>query len=316
MLHDNVQALLAKLREQRSRYSSETHSKVTVAGYNYDWTLYEKWCEGMGLVSLPSTPDTLSLYLTWVLTQGLKVTTANRRCSAVVFKHVKLGLRSPLTPDVRAVMSGAQRLTLEKPRQMRPLTVEHIRTLSQLLADEGDERAMRDRALLLIGFTSALRRSNLAALLVEDIEEVDRGLILSVEKEKNDQKGEGRLIGLPRGKRPNTCPVRVLNDWLGLRGRQHGPLFPRLNPKWRGLPMDGQCVHRIVQKRCKQIGLEPDDRWGCHSMRSGLITAAGEAGVSELVIAAQSGHRSTIMVRRYFRRSDLWKANACYALDL
>lgn len=316
MLREDVDVELARLRVERTKYSAETHARLTVQGYNYDWTLYEKWCREMGLMSLPTTPDTLSLYLTWLLSQGKKISTASRRCNAVVYKHGKAALPSPLTPEVRAVLSGAQRLTLEKPRQMRPITVDNIRAMSKLLAEDGGERAMRDRALLLIGFTSALRRSNLAELRLEHVEEVDAGLILSVEREKNDQKGDGRLIGLPRGKGEHTCPVKVLNDWLEIRGRDEGPLFPRLNPVHRGLAMDGQCVHRAVQKRIAQIGLNPNDRWGCHSLRSGLITAAGEAGVSELVIAAQSGHRSTIMVQRYFRRSNLWKANACYVLDL
>lgn len=305
-----------RLKERRAKFARATLSPLTLSGYTYDWRMFQDSCTDMQLSALPATSETVSLYLTWLLDQGKKITTARRRNCAIVYYHRVADLPSPMSEEILEMLRGAQRLLLEQPRQMRPLSLEQLRLISTMLHDEGTPRAMRDRALLLVGFASALRRSNLASLRLQDIELVEEGLILSIGREKQDQEGKGRLIGIPRGTGAHTCPVRCLDDWLEIRGQKAGPLFPRLNAAHKGQPMDGECVHRVVHRCVRMIGLDPNDRYGGHSLRSGFITAAGEAGAGELLIAAQSGHKNMEMVRRYFRRSNLFRANACGSLGL
>jgi integrase len=307
---------IERLRESRSKYAAQTHAALTLKGYDYDWRMFETWCAGLGLSAFPCLPETLSLYVTSLLDQGKKITTAQRRTCAVSHRHVTRGLADPYTQEVRAVISGAKRLLLEKPRQMRPFTCEMMRRLCLMLIEMGGETAARDRALMLLGLTTGLRRSNLADLTVEDVEFVDEGLIVSVAREKQDQEGKGRLIGVPFGKYEETCAVKALRKWIETRGPDEGPLFIRLTPARRGHPMDGQSIHRVVQARVKMLANIPADRWGAHSLRAGLVTAGAEAGVSDLIIGAQSGHRSSEMIRRYYRRSELFRTNVCYSLDL
>ena len=306
---------LDQLRLEETRLRQGLVSRNTVLGYGYDVQMYSAWCARFRLEALPSTPETLALYLTDLLRQGKKITTARRRKCAIVHEHVSHGLASPLTHEIRELLTGAQRLRGEKPRQMRPITIAQLNKISVALAKIGTPTALRNRALLVLGFASALRRSNLAALNLADIEFSREGLIVSVSREKNDQKGVGRSVGLPRGKHANTCPVRVLRDWLRVRGRHAGPLFPRLDPTHEGEPLDGEFVCRIVKDALVLIDVDPT-QYGAHSLRAGFITAAGEAGVGELLIASQSGHRNMQTLRRYFRRTDLFRANACAMVGL
>jgi integrase len=313
-----VERLLAAeidaLRAEGERLRQGLVARNTVLGYGYDWRMFEAWCGRFGRAALPATSDTLLLYLTDLLAQGKKITTARRRRCAILHAHRARGLPPPLGAEIRELLHGAQRLRGEKPRQMRPISVLELRRMSRGLARLGTPCAMRDRALLVVGFASALRRSNLAALSLADVEFCRQGLIVGVGREKQDQEGKGRLIGLTRGRHAHTCPVRVLRGWLRLRGREPGPLFPRLDPTHEGQPMDGECVCRVVKKRLAGIGIDPIQSGG-HSLRAGAVTAMAEADVGVLRIAAFTG-QSPDIVRRYFRRAEIWRNNVCAALGL
>ena len=290
-------------------------SQNSVLGYGFDWRMFCGWAKSRGLDSLPATAETVVLYLTDLLTQGKKITTARRRKCAIFYEHVSRGVPVPASAEIRELLRGAQRIRGEKPRQMRPVSVQELRRMSAKLASIGTPRALRDRALLVVGFASALRRSNLGALKLADIEFVPEGVILNIEREKGDQEGRGRFIGIARGRHADTCPVRVLRAWLRVRGDKPGPLFPSLDRRHPGTTLAGDSICRLVRRALTLIGIDPTE-YGAHSLRAGFVTAAGEANVGELVIASQTGHRSTQMVRRYFRRSDLWRSNASSSLGL
>jgi integrase len=268
----------------------------------------------MKLTHLPASSETVALYLTHLL-QGHKLTTAERRASAISHYHRAAGHPSPVDGRVRGLLLGAKRIRREQPRQVRALTVDEMRQICARLTEDGTRSALRNRALLVVGFLSALRRSNLATLTPEDVEFCQEGVILTVRKEKQDQIGRGRYIGLPRGKRAETCPARCLEAWLEVRGPAPGPLFRRLD-NWRpGEPMSGPAVAEVVKAAVKTLGLDPDE-YGAHSLRAGFITAAAEAGVGELTIAATTGHRDMAILRRYIRRASVWKANAAGMIGL
>jgi integrase len=290
-------------------------SENTLLGYSYDWKMFTAWCQRMERHPLPADLETVALYLTDVLHSGKKISTAVRRSSAIANRHREAGLETPINAEIKRLLRGAQRLRGEQPRQMRPLSVRELRAIAERLVNIGSPLALRNRAILVIGFASALRRESLAGLRLGDVEQCERGLVLTVRREKQDQEGRGRYIGIPRGALGSvTCPVCSLEAWIQIRGDCPGPLFTRVvGDRLRGI--QGEAIGRVVKACVAMIGLDPTDYCG-HSLRAGFVTAAGEAGAGDLQIAAQTGHHSPAMVRRYFRRSDVWRGNACAAIGL
>lgn len=307
---------LALLHRERRRFGeTQRLSPVTERGYAYDWLMFERWCVKARRKSLPADPETVALFVTEQLVSGKKVSTAERRWSAIVHAHKMAAtpLRDCLEP--RAILNGAQRIRMERPRQMAPLSVASLEKITAALARRGDALSARDRAVLVCGFASALRRSTLCSLSLRDVEFTREGLIVHVRKEKQDQQGRGRMIGLPPGRKEATCPVAALEAWLRYRGRTPGPLFTRLDRAGPGLQLHPGAIANIVKARVSAIGLDARLHAG-HSLRSGFVTSAGEAGIGELLIAAQTGHRSMEVLRRYFRRTNLFKANAAGMIGL
>ena len=174
----------------------------------------------------------------------------------------------------------------------------------------------RDRALLLVGFAGAFRRSELVSLDVSDVTFDPNGLTIRLRRSKTDQEGEGRKVGLPYGSNLATCPVRALQEWLSAGSISEEALFVGINR--HGTPqgrLSACAVALIVKKVVAAAGLNPDLYAG-HSLRAGLATSAAMAGVSERSIMAQTGHRSVQMVRRYIRDGSLFRENAAAGIGL
>jgi integrase len=165
----------------------------------------------------------------------------------------------------------------------------------------------RDRALLLVGFASSLRRSELAALQLADVDEVAEGLVIRLGKSKTDQSGAGRELGVHRGAHGLTCPARALALWLVERGRLPGPLFTHVDYLGRVTPraMTGHSVARAVKASCVRAGLDPA-RYAGHSLRSGCATACAGNRADVLAIMSRTGHKSVEMVGRYVRHGTLF----------
>jgi site-specific recombinase XerD len=306
--------LVTELRLAESNFKAGLTARNTVRGYAGDWKIFEDWCVRYRLTALPATEETVSLFLTDQLS-GHKITTVRRRKWAIVFEHRARGLASPVAQKVRELLRGAQRLRGEKPRQMKPITVAQLREMSAGLCKVGTPLALRDRAMLVLGFASSLRRCNITALNLADVEFVSQGLILSIGREKQDQEGVGRLIGIPKGEHPDTDPVRVLEAWLRVRtGTADGPLFSRLDLTHEGEALDGQSVCRIVKECVLRVGINPA-QYGAHSLRAGFVTAASEKNISALRISRFTA-QSPEIVQHYFRRSELWRNNVCGKLGL
>jgi integrase len=182
---------------------------------------------------------------------------------------------------------------------------------------EDDLLGVRDRALLLIGFAGAFRRSELVALDVADMEFVPEGIVATICRSKTDQEGQGRRVAIPYGSSPATCPVRNLRAWLDAAGITRGAVFVRVD-RWDHLiphRLSAQGVARVVKRRCLQAGL-PTERFAGHSLRAGLATAAAEAGVAERDIMRQTRHRSLAMLRRYIREGSMWRDCAAAKIGL
>jgi integrase len=175
----------------------------------------------------------------------------------------------------------------------------------------------RDHALILLGFAGAFRRSELVGFDVEDCGFGRDGLTVTLRKSKTDQNGEGRKIGIPYGSNPDTCPVRVLHEWLDQADISTGPLFRSINRhgQVQAGRLGGIDVARVIKKLAKRAGLDPA-KYAGHSLRAGHATSAAIAGASERSIMAQTGHRSVQMVRRYIRDGSLFRENSAGKLGL
>jgi integrase len=173
---------------------------------------------------------------------------------------------------------------------------------------------IRDRALLLLGFAAALRRSEIVAVVFTDIEFVRQGMVVTIRRSKTDQEAQGRRIGVPLG-RGRWCPVEAMNQWLGCSQIKDGPIFRRVDRHSRILaePMSAAAISMVLKERVLMIGLDPAQYSG-HSLRAGLATSAAAAGVSSWKIREQTGHGSDAMLRRYIRAGELFVDNAAGAL--
>jgi len=309
--------MVTELQLERSKFTSALRAPNTESGYRYDTAAFRVWTAQMGFQALPCSPDTLGLYVTSMLVRGLKVSTCGRRVAAVSHMHKANGFPSPANDEVRDVLHGARRLRVEQVDQVLPLAIEELRAISAVLMADDTAKSVRDLAIILTGFSAALRNSSTAALLLEDVEFSERGAVLKIRKSKTDQQGRrGQLIAVPFGKHPGTCPVKNLENWIRRRGTFPGPLFTRFDghpPRDRALLPEriGQLVQESINKIGKDFRL-----YGGHSLRAGFVTEAGMSGASDLDIAATTGHRDMSTLRKYFRRRDAWNRNVTGLLDL
>ena len=310
------------LRMERAALRASGRAPATERAYESDWLDFMAWCRSAGRVALPATADTVGLYVCGLSRAGKLPATIARRLAAISERHARLGHASPVTPDVREILAGIRRRVGAAPRHAKAaLTVEELRRLLAAIdgrtvrrgvyeweAPGGAARAARDRAILLVGFASGLRRSELAALELRDVEVAAAGLVIRIPRSKTDQEGAGQEISVHRGRRRETCPVRAYEAWLVERGRAAGALFCRVSAAGAVEPskhMRGDAIALVVKSACERAGLDPD-RYGGHSLRAGMCTAAAEHGARELAIMARSRHSSVEMVRRYVRHGTVF----------
>jgi integrase len=262
--------------------------------------------------SVPAPPETVAQYLA-ASACSLTVATLVRRLASLSKAHDARGLPNPTrSPLVRATMRGIKRTCGCAQRQAKPLCRDD---LLQVLDATGDNpKDIRDRALLLVGFAGALRRSELVGLNVEDIEHLRQGVILHLRRSKTDQEAEGQKIGIPYG-RGRWCPVTALNDWLQASAISKGAIFRPLDRAGRvgDARLSGDAVSLIIRERVEAAGLDPSGYSG-HSLRAGLATSAAQAGVPAWKIKAQTRHVSDAMLGRYIRQGELFKENALEGL--
>jgi integrase len=244
-----------------------------------------------------------------------KPSTIGRRISAISQAHQLAGHESPTrSAVVRMTLQGIRREKGVATTVKLPITVPDLRRMIDATPDS--LKGMRDRALLLVGFAGAFRRSELVALNVEDIEEVEEGIVVTLRRSKTDPEGAGRRVAIPHGRHADTCPTLGLRQWLEAAGITAGPLFVSID---RHGHLDGRLsdkgVALVVKHYAAAIGRDADDFSG-HSLRAGFATEAARSGASELAIMRQTGHRSLPMVRRYIREGSMWQSHPASKLGL
>jgi integrase len=305
---------LGGLASQAAAYVENAQAANTTRAYAADWRDFSGFCSRHGAPPLPASPATLALYLT-DLASRVRVSTLTRRLSAIAQAHHLAGHESPTeSTAIRKLVRGIRRTHGTAVSPKRPLLVPDLLTILEKLPP--GRIGIRDRALLLIGFSAALRRSELVALDWGDLAETREGLVVTVRRSKTDQEGEGRKVAIPRGREEITCPVATLRGWQAETGATAGAVFLHVDRHGRLLGrMSDQAVALVVKRRAGAIGLAGKEFAG-HSLRAGLATSAALAGKSERSIMSQTGHRSVQMVRRYIRDGNLFRENAAEGLGL
>ena len=311
-----IPAIAAKTAQTRSRRKAESYliaadAPSTVRAYTADWKHFCLWCAARQQVPMPATPELLGDYLS-DLGEGYARATLRRKVAAIARANRLAG--HPLDTrhtSIRDVLRGIGRTHGAPPKRAQALTTEEVQKLVATCAD--DPAGLRDRALILIAFAGALRRSELCAIEVEHITWKPRSLELLIPRSKTDAEAEGARIGLPRGKAEATCPIRALQAWLGAVGIEQGPVFRAVSSLGtvRSTPLSGEAVRLIVLKRARLAGikgtlLEPISP---HGLRAGFVTSAYRNQVPDEEIMGHSRHRSLATMRSYVHRSKLSHAS-------
>jgi len=286
---------------------------LTRDSYRQSWSRFEKWCGRAHRCPFPASAETVIFYIVDSLTHGGKIESARLYVSAINHTHKVAHIPVPDPLEVRGFLASAQRLRQERPAQKTALRVEDLRQICHVLIESGKPLDIRNRAVLLLAFSSALRRSNVVALDLADLHWQQRGLVLAIRKSKTDQMAEGELIAVVQGDHPETDAIAAVRQWLQLRGDKPGPLFRKLTYPYSRLKP--AAVASILKGCIAGIGLTPLDYAG-HSLRSGFVTAALSNGANELAVLRTTKHRSLDMLNRYLRECDPFKATASSMIGL
>lgn len=306
------------LDEMVGSYARASRADNTWRAYRADFDRFERWCAAQqpAVPAVPATPATLARYLAAHAASHRPATVA-RWCSAITAAHDLAGHPSPARDEqVRTVLAGIRRTHRVRPERVAAAGPDSLRAMITGL-DPDQPRDARDRALLVIGFAAALRRSELAALEQGDITVDDVGLRLFVATSKTDQESTGHTRGLARGTDPRTCPVTAWLDWHAHHepGRPRGAAFVRVD-RWGhlGASLSTRSVARIVAARAAGAGL--DGHWSGHSLRRGFATTAYASGASELALMRHGRWRSASAMRAYIDEGTVWSNNPTGQLGL
>jgi integrase len=306
---------MAEIVSEARDFVAASRAENTTRVYRTGWAQFARWCDEHGVTPLPASAETVAFYMA-DLAKVAKPATIDLRLAAISAAHRAAGYDTPTKEEaVRLVRRGVRRTLGTAQRQVRPLTVPELRRMVGGLGS--DPAGCRDRALLLLGFAGALRRSELVGLDVADVTEGADGLTVRLRRSKTDQEGAGRTAGIPFGSNPVTCPVRAWRAWLEVSGITEGAAFCPVDRHGHKGPtrLSGQAVALVLKRHAGRAGLAPAEVAG-HSLRAGLATSAAAAGVPERVIANQTGHKGTAMLRRYIRDGSLFRENAASAVGL
>jgi site-specific recombinase XerD len=306
---------MLELQSEAKKHLANSKAENTKRAYRNDWTQFSEWCKTNGLKELPADPETLVYYITF-LGKTLKASSIKRKMTAISQRHETAGYPSPTkTALVKGVWDGIQRNIGIKEEGKDALWLDDLRQVIQAIPPD-TLIGVRNRALLVLGWAGALRRSELVSLNSEDISKTRDGLILHLNRSKTDQKGKGQDVALPYGSNPLTCPVRSLEDWLTASGISEGPLFRRMDRHGNILGrLTPQSVRLIVKKCCETVGLD-SERFGAHSLRSGFCSTAAKAGKPEHQIMKQTRHKRSDSLQRYIKKATLFDDNAASGIGL
>jgi site-specific recombinase XerD len=289
---------------------NESLAPATRRAYGAALRAFASWCEEQGVDVLPATPETVAAFLAAEVAAGRKVATLEQRVAAIRWAHEAAQLETPTASKlVRSTLQGIRRKVGSAPARKTPVTVERLAAMVAHV-DGSTIKALRDRALLLFGFASAMRRSELVALKLDDLEWTARGLLVKLRRSKTDQEAAGHVRAIPYGRSPELCPIGALEVWLEAAAIDEGRVFRSVTRHGAiNGSLSARTVGDLVKHYAARAGLEPSE-FGGHSLRAGFVTSAAERGARSERIADHTGHQSMAMVRVYTRRSDAFADHA------
>tara|TARA_B110001452_G_C15206489_1_gene418561 strand:- start:676 stop:1632 length:957 start_codon:yes stop_codon:yes gene_type:complete len=286
----------------------------TVRAYKSDFSDFGLFCAKNGFKPLPTEPKIVSLYLTYLSTKGVKISTLKRRLVSIgVIHKLKGHYLDSKHPTIIENIMGIKRRKGSSQKAKKPLLINILKKIINVIDEQKKDeiKKIRDRSIILIGFSGGFRRNELVSLNHEDLDFIPEGLKINLKRSKTDQFGEGLVKGLPYFDNLQYCPVLSIQKWLEISNIDSGPLFRRFT-KGSNLSenrLTDQSVALIIKKYLNLAGIDSKNYSG-HSLRSGFATSAAESGAEERTIMAMTGHKSTEMVRRYIKEANLFKNNA------
>jgi len=307
----NAHALTAPADMEAVRgYVDASLAPNTRRAYRSSLAAFREWCEAAKVDALPASPETVAAFLAAEADAGLKPATLGQRMAAIRWAHEAAGFESPTKSKlVSAALKGIRRKLGVAPVQKEPATVDRLAAMVSH-ADKRTLKGKRDRALLLFGFASAMRRSEIIGLTVEDVAISDEWLSVTLRRSKTDQEGRGQIQEIPRGHNPETCPIKALVAWLEAAGISEGPLFRSVTRHGQvGESMSANALVAVVKTYAEKAGFDPA-KFAGHSLRAGFITSADDKGRSVSQIMSHTGHKSPAMISLYTRRTEKRKNHA------
>jgi integrase len=302
--------VLDRIADVASRILAADKAENSQRAYESRMRAWGSFCVQHGAQAFPAEPVTVIGWIASMADAGLSLSTIRQSVAAMRYACAMRGEPSPTDdPEVIRAVRGAARLYGRPRRPKKALLLDGLR--KTLPAGRG-ERSIQARALLLLGWYSALRRSELAALRVGDVEVTDEGLVIHVRRSKTDQSGQGTMRGVPYQSDSALCPVRAVTRWASTRSagqaeRPEDPFFRvilrggrvsdrGIGPKW---------VARVVQRTCERAGMSPKDFAG-HSLRRGFATEAARRGKPLEAIQHHLRHASIATTQRYVEEGKLF----------
>ena len=285
----------------------------TLRAYQSDFRDFSAFCSKNGFSAIPTQPKIIALYLTH-LSKSSKFSTLKRRLASISVLHKLKGhYLDTKHPIIMENLHGIKRTLGSRQKAKKPILINDLRLIIKAIDEEKTEtknhvqakyrsqEKLRNKALILIGFSGGFRRSELVNIDYEDIEFVTEGVKILIKRSKTDQSGEGIIKAIPYFKNHEFCPVIAL--------KEHGKnKFANTN-KGKIFEISDKSVALIIKKYAQKAGLDPT-KYAGHSLRSGFATTAAEFGAEERNIMAMTGHKTTQMVRRYIQEANLFKNNA------
>ena len=302
------------LQEETLLNLQNSKSNNTVRAYKSDFKDFGLFCAQNGFKSLPSEPKIVSLYLTYLSTKDVKMSTLKRRLVSIgVIHRLKGHYLDTKHPSIIENLMGIKRRKGSIQKRKKPILIRDLKLVINVIDEQKikDIKKLRDRSIILIGFSGGFRRNEIVSLDYEDLDFVEEGLKIQIRKSKTDQFGEGLVKALPYFDNSQYCPVISLKKWLELSKITSGSVFRRFvkGSKLSENRLTDQTVALLIKEYLKLAGIDNKSYSG-HSLRSGFATSAAESGAEERNIMAMTGHKSTEMVRRYIREANLFKNNA------
>lgn len=288
----------ASLENRADKYERASLSDNTLYVYAMAWKDFEEFCRTkLHESSLPASPEAVRLYITFLDQQSVR--TIDVKLAAIARKHRDTGYQDPTIDErVKSVMSGIRRRINASPVKKAPVLPEELSRMINALPDTVTGK--RDKAILLVGFSGAFRRSELVGLILKDIHFGKDGMTIKLNRSKTDQEGTQDIEkSIPKLK-SEMCPVDALREWLKIANIKDGAVFRKVD-KWghiRKVALTPQSVALIVKRSAEAAGIDSENLAG-HSLRSGFVTAAFRAKQPEWAIQKQTGHRSLITLRGY-----------------